>query len=213
MLLLSVLLSGLVYAVLTVAQNAPGLGLLAVENLKMSGVSNPVTAVLLNYRAYDTLLEMSVLLLVLIGVWSLGGAPKQRKSFPGPVLSLLSNLLVPLLIMVAGYLLWVGAHAPGGAFQGGAVLGAAGVLLLLTGWRLGSRFAGLPLRIVLIAGLGIFIVSGIVFIMSGRHFLEYPALFSGSIILLIEAAATLSIGITLASLFLGGKPESGGTNE
>lgn len=207
MLLLSVLLTGLVYAVLTVPQNAPGLGVWALENLKMSGVSNPVTAVLLNYRGYDTLLEMSVLLLVLIGVWSLGGAPKQRKSFPGPVLSLLSNLLVPLLIMVAGYLLWVGAHAPGGAFQGGSVLGAAGVLLLLTGWRLGSRFAGLPLRIVLIAGLGVFIVSGIVFIMSGRHFLEYPALFSGSIILLIEAAATLSIGITLAALFLGGKPE------
>jgi len=207
LLLLSVLLAGLVYAVLTIAQNSPGLGLLAAENIIMSGVSNPVTAVLLNYRGYDTLLEMSVLLLVLIAVWSLGGLSKQRRSFPGPVLNLLSNLLVPLLIMAAGYLLWIGASAPGGAFQAGSVLGAAGVLLLLSGWRLGTQFAGWPLRIVLISGLAVFVVSGLIFIMLGRQFLQYPPLFSGLIILLIESAATLSIGITLAALFLGGRPE------
>jgi uncharacterized MnhB-related membrane protein len=33
-----------------------------------SGADNPVTAVLLNFRAYDTLLEVAVLLLALIGV-------------------------------------------------------------------------------------------------------------------------------------------------
>jgi multisubunit Na+/H+ antiporter MnhB subunit len=109
--------------------------------------------------------------------------------------------------MVAGYLLWVGAHAPGGAFQGGSVLGAAGVLLLLVGWRLGTRFVGLPLRITLVFGVGIFVSAGVVFILLGRQFLEYPPSFAGVLILLIEAAATLSIGITLAALFLGGRPE------
>ncbi len=206
--LLCALVSGLVFAVLTVPENAPGLGLWVAENLKMSGVTNPVTAVLLNFRGYDTLLEMSVLLLVLIGVWSLGSIAKYRESLPEPVLSLLSNLLVPLLIMVSGYLLWVGAHASGGAFQAGSVLGAAGVLLLLTGWRLNIQFAGLALRIALILGLGFFVVFGVLFIISGRQFLEYSPLFSGPIILLIEAAATLSIGITLAALFLGGRPDS-----
>ena len=52
------------------------------------------------------------------------------------MLDTLTRLLVPVLILVAAYLLWVGAHAPGGAFQAGSVLGAAGVLLLLSGWRL-----------------------------------------------------------------------------
>lgn len=206
MLIVLPVVAGLVYIVLTLPQNTPGLAILVTENLKTSGVTNPVTAVLLNYRAYDTLLELAVLLLALLGVWSFGGVPKPHESFPGPVLNLLLRLLIPLLIMVAGYLLWVGAHAPGGAFQAGSVLGAAGVLLLLAGWRLSTRFVDLPLRIILVSGVGMFAIAGMVFIISGRHFLEYPPSFAGAFILLIEAAATLSIGITLAALFLGGRP-------
>lgn len=41
------------------------------ENLDASGVSNPVTAVLINFRGWDTLLESIVLLAALIGLWSL----------------------------------------------------------------------------------------------------------------------------------------------
>ncbi len=207
MVLLLAVAAGLVYVVLTLPENIPGLGILVEENLESSGVSNPVTAVLLNYRGYDTLLELSVLLLTLLGVWSLGDMTKQHESFPGPVLSTLSRLLVPLLIMAAGYLLWVGAHAPGGAFQAGSLLGAAGVLLLLAGWRPGTRLAGLPLRISLVLGVAAFVAAGMVFILLGRQFLEYPPSFAGVLILLIEAAATLSIGITLAALFLGGRPK------
>jgi len=206
--LLSALAAGLGYVVLSLPVQDPGLSEQVTANLVPSGVSNPVTAVLLNFRSYDTLLEMGVLLLALVGVWSLGGIPQQRNSTrPGPVLDTLSRQLVPLLILVAGYLLWVGAYAPGGAFQAGAVLAAAGVLLLLAGWRPGARFSRLPLRIALVTGLGIFVAVGMVLILLGRRLLEYPPSFTGSLILLIEAAASLSIGITLAALFLGGRPE------
>ena len=41
-------------------------------NLEISGVSNPVTAVLLNFRAYDTLLELTVLLAAMLGILALG---------------------------------------------------------------------------------------------------------------------------------------------
>ncbi len=207
--LLSVLAVGLGYAVLSLPSQAPGLSDYVAENLETSGVSNPVTAVLLNFRGYDTLLELGVLLLALLGVWSLGAVPKRHESSPGPVLDMLSRLLVPLLILVAGYLLWVGAHAPGGAFQAGSLLAAAGVLLLLTGWRLGTGFSGLLLRITLVAGLGVFVVVGVVLILAGGRLLEYPLSFAGALILLIEAAATVSIGVTLAALFLGGRPEAG----
>jgi len=206
--LLSVLAAGLGYAVLSLSSSATGLSERVLENLETSGVSNPVTAVLLNFRAYDTLLEMGVLLLALLGVWSLGTLPERRETSPGPVLDMLSRQLVPLLIMVAGYLLWVGAHAPGGAFQAGSVLGAAGVLLLLTGWRPGARFAGLPLRITLVAGLGMFVAAGLVLILVSGRLLEYPPSFAATLILLIEAMATLSIGITLAALFMGARPEA-----
>ena len=208
MLLLSALAVGLGYAVLSLSSQAPGLSDYVAANLETSGVSNPVTAVLLNFRGYDTLLEMGVLLLALLAVWSLGGVPEQRESSPGLVLDMLSRLLVPLLMLVTGYLLWVGAHAPGGAFQAGSVLGAAGVLMLLAGWRFSARFAGLPLRIALVTGLGMFLTVGMVLILAGQHFLQYPLPFATALILLIEAAATLSIGITLAALFLGSRPEA-----
>ena len=39
------------------------------------------------------------------------------------------------------------------------------------------------------------------------YLLQYPNKWAGGLILLIEAAATLSIGITLTALFLGTRPE------
>lgn len=203
---LSILAVGLGYAILSMPAHAPGLSDAVAQNMDSSGVSHPVTAVLLNFRGYDTMLEMAVLLLALLGVWSTGALTELRESPPGPVLELLSGFLTPLLILVAGYLLWAGSHAPGGAFQAGAILGAAGVLLLLTGWRPGANLKGLSLRLVLVAGLMVFLLTGIILVLMQRQFLEYPQSIAGALILLIEAVATLSIGVTLAALFLGGRP-------
>lgn len=207
--LLSVLAAGLGYAVLKLPLQAPGLSTRVTENLDVSGVSNPVTAVLLNFRGYDTLLEMAVLLLALLAVWSLGSQSERRESAPGAVLDMLSRLLIPLFIMVSGYLLWVGAHAPGGAFQAGSVLAAAGVLLLLAGWRPGVGFVGLPLRITLVLGLAMFVAVAVAVQLAGWRLLEFPVPVAGTLILLIEAAATLSIGMTLAALFFGHRPQTG----
>ena len=207
-LLLLMLAGGLSYAILDLPSHAIGLSLRVAENIEASGVSNPVTAVLLNFRAYDTLLEMAVLLLAVLGVWSLAVVPKSHESVPGEVLDMLSHLLVPLLILVSGYLLWVGGHAAGGAFQAGSVLAAAGVLLLLTGWSPSTRFAGWPLRFSLILGLALFVLVAVLMLLLGESFLEFPPSVAGTLILMIEAAAALSIGITLASLFVGSRPQS-----
>ena len=208
-LLLFVLAGGLAYAILNLPSHAIGLSLWVEENVDASGVSNPVTAVLLNFRAYDTLLEMAVLLLAVLGIWSLAVMPKSRDSAPGAVLEMLSRLLVPLLVLVSGYLLWVGGHAAGGAFQAGSVLAAAGVLLLLTGWCPSVKFAGWPLRFSLVLGLAMFVLVAVLMLLLGESFLELPLAYAGALILLIEAAAALSIGITLAALFLGSRPQPG----
>jgi multisubunit Na+/H+ antiporter MnhB subunit len=150
---------------------------------------------------------MAVLLLALLGVWSLGGLPSLRpEPAPGPVLDTLKRLLVPELVVVAAYLLWAGAHAPGGAFQAGAVLGAAGVLLLLAGWRLPQRAAGYPLRAALVAGFVVFLAVAVLPLPGGRHLLEYNPNHAGVLILIIETLATISIGVTLAVLFFGADP-------
>ncbi len=179
-------------------------------NLEASGVGNPVTAVLLNFRAYDTLLELAVLLTAVLGIFALGPAPAGYKP-AGPVFAGLTRWLVPLLILTAGYLLWTGANAPGGAFQAGATLAAAGVVLRLAG----REHFGLPaagtLRVVIASGAGVFLTVGLVLLVAGRPFLGYPPAWAGALILLIESAAMLAIAATLVLAFVGGRPQAAGT--
>jgi multisubunit Na+/H+ antiporter MnhB subunit len=173
-------------------------------NLGTSGVAHPVTAVLLNFRGYDTLLEVAVLLLALLGVFALSrhaDEPAPRATPAHPVLQTLARLLAPLMVLVAGYLLWIGAHAPGGAFQAGAVLAAAGVLLRLAGllpsWASPNRL----LRGGLALGLLVFLAVAVAGLPQGS-LLHYPVSLAGALILLVEAGLTLSIGLTLAGLYL-----------
>ena len=208
--LLLLLNAGLAYSVLSMPDTGSGLTPLVSMQLEHTGVKNPVTAVLLNYRGYDTLLEVFVLLLALLSVWSMGSSQQQPETSPGPVLDNLMRLLAPLLILVAAYLLWVGADAPGGAFQAGSVLAAAGVLLLLSGWQLPTTLLDRPLRMVLIAGPAVFItIAAATLLISGR-LLQFAPERAGVLILIIETFATISIGVTLAALFAGGRPQNHG---
>ncbi|MCP5080633.1 MAG: hypothetical protein GY948_02935, partial [Alphaproteobacteria bacterium] len=115
--------------------------------------------------------------------------------------------LVPLLIIVSGYLLWVGAHAPGGAFQAGALLAAAGVLLRLAGYPIGALARGIALRGLIVAGVALFLIIGLAMMLAGKPFLGYPLAWAGSLILAIETAATLGIAVTLIIAFMCGEPE------
>jgi len=181
---------------------------LVAANLSNSGVENPVTAVLLNFRGYDTLLEIGVLLLAAVGVLSL--APKSDRSAetaPAQIQILLLRLL-PFIVIVAAYLLWVGKYAPGGAFQAGAVLAAGGVLLVTSAVRL-NHIAVKSIPIGLSIGLLTFLAVALATMISGRNFLQYPLPWAGALILAIEAAATISIAVILTILFIGRKPDGG----
>ena len=203
--LLLTLAAGLGYAVITLPEQPQYLPELVIANLSESGVNHPVTSVLLNFRGYDTLLELVVLLLSLLAVWSLGIPAPQHKIATSLVLNTLTRLLIPVLILVTAYLLWVGAHAPGGAFQAGSVLAASGVLLLLVGWRISDKLSALPLRIILVAGPGAFIIISALTILLEGQLLKYPPAQAGLFIVILETVATLSIGVTLAALFLGAR--------
>ena len=178
---------------------------LAFGNLEQSGVSNPVTAVLLNFRAYDTLLELAVLLAATLGILALG---QERRPFrtPGVLLGSLVGWISPLLVIVAGYLLWAGAHAPGGAFQAGALLAAAIVMLRLGGMISERLPAALILRWLLAGGIAAFMLTGYLAIFPDLAFLQYPEGRAGLLILLIESAAMLSIAFSLGLAYLGGRP-------
>ena len=174
--------------------------------MDQSGVTHPLTAVLLNFRGYDTLLEIGVLLLAgLAGLAVTGSsrhAPRaERMDQPAVLLGLL-RVLTPALIVVAFYVLWIGSYRPGGAFQAGSILGAGGVLLVLAGVVDGVRLR-FGLRILLSLGFAVFLLVAAAVMYGGKELLAYPVPYAGLLILLIEGSATLSIGAILTLLFLG----------
>lgn len=189
-------------------QVRPGLEGAVEARLPESGVTNPVTAVLLNFRGYDTLLEVAVLLIATAAVWCLGRSPETPRLPPGdPLYLALLRPLIPLLCIVAGYLLWLGAFAPGGAFQAGAVLSGALLLLLVAGLpRAPGQMDTLRLRVTIAAGLLVFVVVAAATAMSQSTLLQYPPGLAKHLILVIEAALTLSVAFTFLVLFQGGRP-------
>jgi multisubunit Na+/H+ antiporter MnhB subunit len=124
---------------------------------------------------------------------------------PSPALLGMNSVLIPLVPVICAYLLWVGA-APGGAFQAGSVLAAAGVLYILSGRR-PQPVPNAPVRWLVVVGLAVFLGVALGVMGVGRRFVEYPPDLAGVLILLIETAATLSIAVILAGLFIGGRPE------
>jgi len=222
----AVVAGSLVWAGRTLPDREPALATRAVEAMPATGVSNVVTSVLLDFRAYDTLLEIGVLVLALAAVWSFrkaekGDAPAvgRHPQASGPaksdrggmepgmvpggasVLEGLALLVAPVAVVIAGYLWWAGSYVPGGAFQAGAVLGAAAVLLILVG-RIGvGAFAGTRTRIAAAAGLLAFLAVAGGASVAGRAFLDHPPEHAGTIIFLLEGVLTGSIGVILSALF------------
>ena len=197
------LAAGLLLAVLDAPLPALRLPAMVAANMAQSGVTHPVTAVLLNFRGYDTLLEVAVLLLALLGMLALAPPrPTSAGRAPvDPVLATLARLLAPLMILVAGYLLWAGAHQPGGAFPAAAVLAAAGVLLHLAGLLPAWASPGWVLRLGLAGAFLVFLAVAAALLAQGS-LLQFPPAWAGALILLIEAGLTLSLGLVLTGLFL-----------
>jgi len=190
---------------LSMLQSASELPRLLQENLSASGVEHPVTAVLLNFRSYDTLLEIAVLVIAAMAGISMARTrsledPELRTS--DTLLRALLRWLVPLMLLLAGYLLWAGADRPGGAFQAGAMLAATGVLVRLTGMPLDFLRPGILLRIGLVLGFALFLLVGLASAIAGEVFLAYPPGLVKALILSIETLLTLSIGMILLALFV-----------
>jgi multisubunit Na+/H+ antiporter MnhB subunit len=181
---------------------------LVVAHLSISGVENPVTAVLLNFRGYDTLLEIGVLLLAAVGLLSLAPTSILAAETAPTQIQILLLRLLPFIVIVGAYLLWIGKHAPGGAFQAGAVLAAGGVLLVTSAVRL-NHIAIRSVPIGLSIGLLTFLAVALATMIAGRNFLQYPLPWASTLILVIEAAATISIAVILTILFMGRKPDAG----
>jgi len=205
--------AGLAAIILLLPEPAPTLAALAAANLVATGLGNPVTAVLMAYRAIDTLLEVVVLLLSLLGVWSLtpdhlwGSLPSPHyRADSYETVTFVTQLLAPIGILVGIHIFWIGSVAPGGEFQGATILAAMWILTMLSGLVDAPAVNRRWLRLLLIIGPVVFAAIGLAgFAMAGA-FLAYPTNHAKLLILIIEVPVTLSVAAML-TLLVAGPPE------
>jgi multisubunit Na+/H+ antiporter MnhB subunit len=181
--------------------------------LPATGVGNPVTGVLMAFRGFDTLLEKVVLVLALIGVWSLasdrcwGGQPGLEHRLPADgVLPFFARTLPPFGVLLGVHLMWTGADNPGGAFQGGTVLAAMWLVVMMAGVRDAPAIREQWLRLALVSGPVVFLAVGLAGVLTAGAFLAYPVAIAKPLILLIEVPMLLTIALVLG-LLVTGPPE------
>ncbi len=211
--LCAVISAGLAAVVLLQPEVGPTLAPAAMAHLPDTGLGNPVAGVLFAYRALDTLLEKVVLLLALLGVWSLapdrlwGGAPVLDSYIPpNDILVFFAQVLPPIGIVFAVYMTWTGATNPGGAFQGGTVLAVMWLLVMMAGVVRAPAISSARLRWLLVAGPALFLAVGFAGFVWAAGFLAYPIDYAKALIVIVEFALALSIGVTLG-LLTAGPPE------
>lgn len=172
----------------------------AVAATEAAGVSHPVTAVLLNYRSLDTLLEIAVLVVAAYATGAVGGERLGRIAAADPVRRALAVVLVPVVLVLAIWVLVAGSVQPGGAFQSGALIGAALVI---------ARLCGIPFTTprgrVAVAVYGSSLLAFIALAVLGLaltgSWLGLETAWAGSAILAIEAVLAVGIGVALAAVF------------
>jgi multisubunit Na+/H+ antiporter MnhB subunit len=185
---------------------AEPLGAVVAGPLSRTGLESPVTGVLLDLRAYDTLLEVAVLMAAMVAVWALErgrpAVPLRVTAVEEPVLAAMVRRIVPLTVMTAVYLAWVGSYAPGGAFQAGSLLAGSAVLLMAAGLIRPYPRRALTARVLVAGGLIAFTLAALVTGALTGSMLRWTAGAGPVWILTLEAVLTVSIAAVLAELFV-----------
>ncbi|NBC46842.1 MAG: monovalent cation/H+ antiporter subunit A [Gammaproteobacteria bacterium] len=177
-----------------------------------AGAANAVNAILVDFRALDTLGEVTVLSIaaVTVGVLLEG----LRLHPPGPIggsamtpahplmLAMVARPVLPAALMLAAFLLLRGHHAPGGGFVAGLVVGTALILQQLAngrGWT--ERRLQLTARPLIGGGLLLALGTGLAALLVGRPFLT-SALWHGRLPLLGELKLTSTLLFDLGVMLI-----------
>jgi multicomponent Na+:H+ antiporter subunit A len=140
---------------------------------------NIVNVILVDFRAFDTLGEITVLSTAALGVHAmLRLASDDRRDvdpvrpIASPIFRTAARLLMPLLLMFSAFLLLRGHNDPGGGFVGGLVAAAAFSLYAIAFGVERARRALLVRPLTLLgAGLLIALASGLPAVLRGQPFL------------------------------------------
>jgi multicomponent Na+:H+ antiporter subunit A len=173
---------------------------------------NIVNVILVDFRAFDTLGEITVLATAAIGVRGLlrlaaNGHRENETVQPltSPIFRTAARLLMPLLLLFSLFLLLRGHNEPGGGFVGGLIAAAAFALYAIAFGVRRARQALLVKPMTLLgAGLLIALLSGLPAVVRGRPFLAAlwasgpvavgtPAVFDAGVFLVVAGVALMMI--------------------
>ncbi len=183
-----------------------------IENAREdTGATNVVTSIVVGYRAFDTLGEVTVLFVAALGlgaVLATAGSKSGRSGVePASLILSAGNIfLFPLILLFGAYIFTHGHLTPGGGFQGGAIIASAFLLVYLSspGKRISERGATITESV---SGL-VFVVTGLLGLTLGTHYFlanflpkgALNTLFSAGIIPIIYCAIGLKVGSELAGI-------------
>ena len=175
-------------------------------------VANVITAIVVNYRGFDTLGEVSVLFLAATGLGSIlyrrRKHGEEEEAILKPSSQLIqagSKLIFPAILVLGAYVFIHGHLTPGGGFQGGAII-ATGFLLMMMAYKDYKVSHGVLMWVESLAGIT-FAGIGIVGLIYSQSFLEnflpvgsLNALFSGGVIPIIYIAVGFKVAAELTGV-------------
>jgi len=178
-----------------------------------NGSANIVTAVVVDYRALDTLGEVLVLFAASAGV---GLLMKNRKRRIETAASQIVTTAVPMImlfaVVVGIYIILHGHLSPGGGFPGGAVIASAYMIQFLA---FGKKFSGTLFKVLeSLAGLGILAMGLAGLLLEGSFLSNFlptgtiGATFSAAGIMILYALIGMKVASELSSIighFIGEK--------
>lgn len=199
------------------------------ENSKPGGGgTNVVNVILVDFRGFDTLGEITVLAIAALGIYAMlkdtvltpppsdgAGHAWARDAHP-LMLSLIARPMLPLALMVSAFIFLRGHNLPGGGFIAGLITSIALILQYIASgmeWtedRIRLRYhnvIGLGLLFATVAGLGSF-AFGYPFLTSTFDYITWPVVgkFEVASALIFDLGVYLAvIGATLLSLVTVGR--------
>ncbi len=188
------------------------------EGEKESGAKNIVTNIIINYRGYDTLGEVTVIFTALCAVLAILKRENLFTAFShldtspnkaSIVVRVVITLMFPLALLFGFYIILHGEDTPGGGFQGGTVAGASLILFALVfGFR--QALNKIPARIreffENVAPLTFFAV-GMIGLLVGLNFLSFalpifPEIYRIEVARILISIVEIGIGIGGGAIFL-----------
>ncbi|MBS3762248.1 MAG: Na(+)/H(+) antiporter subunit B [Planctomycetes bacterium] len=180
------------------------------QGMEETGASNIVSSVVITYRGFDTLGEVTVLFIAALGLSLLlhnrGKQQPQTAKEPASLIVFSGcRFLFPLILLFGAYIFVHGHLTPGGGFQGGAII-ASGFLLIYLGCRGKTVRTGALRTVESLSGL-FFVLVGLMGLIAASSFLfnflpkgSPYALFSAGVIPVIYVFIGLKVGSELAGV-------------